>query len=161
MHELRGISCFPLEETPATKQSIACSRSFGALVSNLQEMREAASSYVSRAAEKLRGQQLKAGCLTLYLTTNRFRTDQPQYTNSRTMTLPCPTSDTAELIEQAVRCLKELFRPEYAYQKVGVILTDLIPAQIHQGNQKIIQGPVEWVQLCLPERKITLKRYKI
>ena len=138
MHELRGISCFPLEETPATKQSIACSRQFGALVSNLQEMREAASSYVSRAAEKLRGQQLKAGCLTLYLTTNRFRTDQPQYANSRTMTLPCPTSDTAELIEQAVRCLKELFRPGYEYQKVGVVLADLIPEHIHQGNLFIV-----------------------
>ena len=134
MHELQGHSCFPLEETPPPKQSIACSRSFGALVSNLQEMHEAASAYVSRAAEKLRGQQLKAGCLTLYLTTNRFRTDLPQYANSRTMTLPCPTADTAELIEQTVRCLKELFRPGYAYQKVGVVLTDLISEHIHQGN---------------------------
>ena len=134
MHELQGISCFPLEETPTPKHSIACSRSFGALVSDLQEMREAASAYVSRAAEKLRGQQLKAGCLTLYLTTNRFRTDLPQYANSRTIALPNPTADTAELIEQAGRCLKELFRPGYAYQKVGVVLTDLIPEHIHQGN---------------------------
>lgn len=134
MHELQGLSCFPLEESPPPKHSIACSRSFGTPVNNLKEMREAAVSYVSRAAEKLRGQQRKAYCLTLYLTTSRFRTDQPQYANSKTMTLPCPSADTAELIEQAVRCLKELFRPGYAYQKVGVVLTDLIPEHIHQGN---------------------------
>ena len=134
MHELRGLSCFPLEETPQPKHSIACSRSFGALVTELRAMHEAAVCYVSRAAEKLRAQQLKAGCLILYLTTNRFRTDQPQYANSRTITLPCPTADTALLIEQATRCLKELFRPGYAYQKVGVVLSDLIPGHIHQGN---------------------------
>ncbi len=131
MHELRGLSCFPLEETPPPKYSIACSRSFGVPVTELREMHEAAVCYLSRAAEKLRAQQLKAGCLTLYLTTNRFRTDQPQYANSRTMTLPCPTADTAELIVQAMRCLKELFRPGYAYQKVGVLLTDLISEHIH------------------------------
>ncbi|MBU4117942.1 MAG: Y-family DNA polymerase [Proteobacteria bacterium] len=135
MHELQGISCFSLDEVPPPKHSIACSRSFGVLVTELQEMHEATASYVSRAAEKLRAQQLKAGCLTLYLTTNRFRTDQPQYANSRTITLPCPTADTAELIAQSMRCLKELFRSGYAYQKVGVVLCDLIPEHIHhQAN---------------------------
>ncbi|HIJ91236.1 MAG: Y-family DNA polymerase [Desulfobulbaceae bacterium] len=134
MHELQGVSCFPLEETPQPKHSIACSRSFGAPVTKLGEMHEAAVSYLTRAAEKLRQQQLKAGCLTLYLATNRFRTDQPQYANSRTMTLPCPTADTALLIEQASRCLKELFRPGYAYQKVGVVLTDLMSGHMHQPN---------------------------
>jgi DNA polymerase V len=138
MYELRGISCFSLEEAPPPKHSIACSRSFGIPVSTIKEMREAAVSYISRAAEKLREQQLKAGCLTLYLTTNRFRIGQPQYVNSRTVTLPCATADTAELIEYAVRCLKELFRPGYEYQKVGVVLADLIPAHIHQGNLFIV-----------------------
>jgi len=135
MRELRGISCFPLEEVPPPKHSIACSRSFGSLVTDFMEMREAAVSYVSRAAEKLRAQQLKAGCLTLYLTTNRFRIDQPQYADSRTVTFSCPTADTAELIAQAMRCLKELFRRGYAYQKVGVVLCDLTSAHIHhQAN---------------------------
>lgn len=134
MHELQGISCFPLEEAPEPKHSIACSRSFGILVTDGGEMHEAAAAYVSRAAEKLRAQQCKAGCLTLYLTTNRFRTDLPQYADSRTVTLPCPTADTAELIGQAVRCLKELFRPGYAYQKVGVVLSDLSPDHFQQPD---------------------------
>ena len=141
MRELQGFACFPLEETPLPKHSIACSRSFGVLVTELGQMHEAAVCYLSRAAEKLRGQQLKAGCLTLYLTTNRFRLDQPQYADSKTITLPWPTADTALLIEQAVRCLKELFRPGYAYQKVGVILTDLVPEHIHQQNLFIAPRP--------------------
>ena len=133
MQELQGVSCFPLEESPPPKHSIACSRSFSSPVRDLQGMHEAAVSYVSRAAEKLRGQRLKAGCLTIYLTTNRFSTD-PQYANSRTITLPCPTADTSVLIEQAVRGLKALFRPGYGYQKVGVVLADLTPAHVQQGN---------------------------
>ena len=134
MHELQGISCYPLEEVPPPKQSIACSRSFGTPVTDLKELHEAAASYVSRAAEKLREQQLAAGCLTLYLTTNRFRNDQAQYSNSKTATLSYPTADTAELIAQAGRCLKEMFRAGYVYQKVGVVLTDLLPENISQAN---------------------------
>ena len=139
-HELRGIPCFSLEETPSPPHSLACSRSFGTPVSTLAEMREASVSYVSRAAEKLRQQRLQAGCLTLYLTTNRFRADQPQHAVGRTLILASPTADTSVLIAQVVRGLKELFRPGYAYQKVGVILTDLIPARIHQVNLFVPPG---------------------
>ncbi|NTV15171.1 MAG: Y-family DNA polymerase [Desulfobulbaceae bacterium] len=134
MHELQGISCYPLEEMPPSKQSIACSRSFGVPVIALKDMLEAAASYVARAAEKLREQKLTAGCVTMYLTTNRFRNDQAQYSNSKTVTMSSPTADTAELIAQAGRCLKELFRAGYIYQKVGVVLTDLVSENISQAN---------------------------
>lgn len=133
MLELRGISCLPLDHAPSPKHSIACSRSFGTPVTDLKSMHEATVTYVARAAEKLREQQLQAGCLTIYLNTNRF-SSHPQYANSRTITLPSPTADTATLIARAVATLKNLFRPGYAYQKVGVILTDLTPHDIRQGH---------------------------
>ena len=55
VHELRGISCLPLEQCPPPKQGITCSRSFGRPVTTLAEMREAVAAYTARAAEKLRG----------------------------------------------------------------------------------------------------------
>ncbi len=141
MRELQGVSCFPLTEIPPPKHSMACSRSFGTPVSELKDMHEATVTYVARAAEKIRAQQLKAGCLTLYLNTNRFSSSQPQYANNRTITLPYPTADTATLIAQAVATLKDLFRPGYAYQKVGVILTALTPEHIQQGNLFLTPRP--------------------
>ena len=58
--ELKGRSCLDLETCPTPKQGITCSRAFGRPVSTLAEMEEAVSSYVSRAAEKLRGEGLAA-----------------------------------------------------------------------------------------------------
>lgn len=73
VHELRGISCLPLERCPPAKKNIACTRSFGRYVETLAEMREAVASYAARAAVKLRRQGSCAGLLTVFLMTNNFR----------------------------------------------------------------------------------------
>jgi DNA polymerase V len=103
------------------------SRSFGRPITILTEMREAVATYTTRAAEKLRQAQRAAGVLTVFLMTNRF-TDEPQYSNSMTLPLPVATQDTAELIRYALQGIEQLFRDGYRYKKVGVILTELVPA---------------------------------
>lgn len=130
--ELRGISCLPLEKIPPPSKSITTSRSFGRPVTGLVELREALASYVSTAAEKLRGQQLKTGCLQVYLTTNHFRSGEPRYANSMTITLPAPSASTSELIGHAVKALHRIYRPGFAYQKVGVVLMGLVNAALAQ-----------------------------
>jgi DNA polymerase V len=125
--ELRGISCLPLVLCPPPKQSLMVSRSFGRPITTLTEMREAVATYTTRAAEKLRRAQHAAGVLTVFLMTNRF-TEEPQYANSVTITLPVATQDTAELIRYALQGIEQLFREGYRYQKAGVILTALVPA---------------------------------
>lgn len=59
--ELRGISCMELEQVAPDKQQIVCSRSFGMAVLTLAELGEAVSSYMTRAAQKLRRQSSAAG----------------------------------------------------------------------------------------------------
>ena len=77
--ELRGIACMSLEEAPPDRKSIMASRSFGRTVESREELEEAVAAYTSRAAEKLRGQGLAAGRITVFAHTNRFRPDEPQY----------------------------------------------------------------------------------
>jgi DNA polymerase V len=125
--ELRGHSCLDLEACPAPKQGITCSRAFGRSVSTLAEMEEAVSSYVSRAAEKLRGEGLAATVLTVFLMTNEF-TDEPQYRNSVTCSLSVGTDTTSELIRAALRGLRTIYRDGYRYKKAGVMFTALVPA---------------------------------
>ena len=125
--ELRGHSCFALEECPPPKQGITCSRSFGRSVCTLAEMEEAVSSYVSRAAEKLRGEGLAATVLTVFVMTNAF-TNEPQYRNSVTCALPVGTDTTSELIRAALRGLRTIYRDRYRYKKAGVMFTALVPA---------------------------------
>ena len=124
--ELRGRSCLELEECPAPKQGITCSRAFGRSISTFAELEEAVSSYVSRAAEKLRGEGLAATVLTVFVMTNEF-TQEPQYRNSVTCALPVGTDTTSELIRAALRGLRTIYRDGDRYKKAGVMCTALVP----------------------------------
>jgi DNA polymerase V len=127
VYELRGRSCLDLEECPQPKQGITCSRAFGKPIATLSEMEEAVSSYVSRAAEKLRGEGLAATVLTVFLMMNEFK-DEPQYRNSVTCSLAVGTDTTSELIRAALRGLHTIYRDGYRYKKAGVMFTALVPA---------------------------------
>ena len=131
--ELRGISCLDLEQCPAPKQSLTCSRAFGKLMSTLAEMEEAVSVYTSRVAEKLRRERLAATVLTVCLTTNEFK-DGPQYSNTLTRTLPTVTDNTADLIGSAIQSIQAIYRGGYHYKKAGVMLTGLVPASQIQAD---------------------------
>lgn len=131
--ELRGVSCMDLEQCPAPKQSLTCSRAFGTLINTLEEMEEAISVYTSRVAEKLRREQLTATVLTVCLTTNEFR-EGPQYNNSLTLNLPVVTDSTSELIGCALQGIRAIYRDGYLYKKAGVILTGLVPATQSQAD---------------------------
>lgn len=131
--ELRGVSCMDLEQCPAPKQSLTCSRAFGTLINTLEEMEEAISVYTSRVAEKLRREQLAATVLTVCLTTNEFR-EGPQYSNSLTLNLPVVTDSTSELIGCALQGIRAIYRDGYLYKKAGVMLTGLVPASQLQAD---------------------------
>ena len=125
--ELRGIPCVPLETVAAPKQQIACAQAFGEVVEDVASLKEAAASYMVRAAQRLRDQRSKASHLTVYLQTNPFRTDQPQYARSCGMTLEEPTCATGTLISAAHTLLAHLYRPGFSYHRVGVFLQGLVP----------------------------------
>ena len=126
--ELRGISCLSLIQCPPPKKSLMVSRSFGKPITTLEEMREAVATYTSRAAEKLRRNTLAAGVLTVFITTNQL-SDEPQYSNAVTLTLPVATSDTAELLAYALCAIEPIFQGGFRYKKAGILLTELVPAQ--------------------------------
>jgi DNA polymerase V len=121
LKELNGEPCIPLEELPPAKKGIVCSRAFGKPIETLEEVTEAISEYVSRAAQKLRAQNSAASFLQVYLSTNPFK-PVPQYINSITSTFLTPTAFTPELIRQAKECVKQIFRPGYQYHDGGVFL---------------------------------------
>lgn len=138
-YELRGIPCRLLELEPQPKKTICSAPSFGKLVPDLATITEALSTHVSRAAEKLRKQDSAAGTLTVFIHTNRFRKSPngeriKQYYNSRTVELPHPTSNTSELVGYAQAALKAVFAFGYEFQKVGVILSNLVAADFQQQD---------------------------
>jgi DNA polymerase V len=123
--ELKGYSCIDMDETPVSKKSIVTSKSFSKQVGALPELQEAVSTYITRAAEKLRSQKCVAGHLMVFLNTNRFK-DGPQYNNAASTSLFPPTGYTPELIKTAMQLLDQLWLPGFEFKKAGVMLTDII-----------------------------------
>ena len=132
VRELRGIACLDLDEVVPDRQQIMVSRSFGHLVHDLGELEEAVASYIARAAEKLRAQDSLAGAVQVYIRTNIFKPEAPQYQRGVTLPLPEATADTRILAGWARRILRRIYRPGFGYYKAGVMLLDLRPA----GNRQ-------------------------
>ncbi len=125
--ELNGIPCIDTSEV-IQKQSICTSRSFGEMVTDLDSLKSSVVSFASSCANKLRGQHSLAKAVTVFVTTNRFREDLPQYGNSQTEYLNIPTSDTLEIVNAAIAALKKIYLDGIHYKKSGVILSEISKA---------------------------------
>ncbi|HEV7644800.1 MAG TPA: DUF4113 domain-containing protein [Pyrinomonadaceae bacterium] len=128
--ELRGTSCYSLTHTPdelAARRAVTCSRSFGKIVSTRQELKEAVSIFLTRAAERMRKLGFTAGALSVHISSDRFKTGKGYYSNTATYTSCVPSDANPELLHWAFDCLDRIYDPAFGYKRAGVILTDLIP----------------------------------
>lgn len=132
--ELRGIPVLELEHIPPAKQTICTSRSFGEMIEDFDTLMESVANFTASCARKLRVQRSCAGVLQVFIYTNRFREDLPQYDNSLIITLPTPTNDVTELIHYARLALKNIYKAGYRYKKAGVIVMDIEPQDSVQQN---------------------------
>jgi DNA polymerase V len=133
-NELRGLSCLTLEEFAPARKEIVSSRSFGQMVSTVDELSEAVSLYIARASEKLRMQKSLCGAIHVFVQTNPFRQQDPQYSNGLTIPFADPTDDSRELVSAARQGLNVIFRSGFQYKKAGVMLMNLVPNSITQGT---------------------------
>ena len=122
--ELREISCLDLEETSATRKSCCTTRSFGKPLINLEDIEQAVTTFARRATERIRGENLIASTVSVFLRTNPFDRNR-YYSNSSTTTLSYPTYDTVQIVKTALQLTKIIFRENYKYKKAGVLLSGL------------------------------------
>ncbi|MDP7436929.1 MAG: DUF4113 domain-containing protein, partial [Candidatus Marinimicrobia bacterium] len=132
--ELKGEPCIPLEDQPQKKKEICTSRSFGTMVTELDELQQAVSMYATRCAEKLRTQNSCTNLVNVFLHTNPFRPDLPQYKNVRFVRLPVASNSTLNIVQAALRGLRSIYREGYQYKKAGVIVSGLVPSNTIQYN---------------------------
>ncbi len=122
LDELKGTPCIRLEQESRNKKQMICSRSFGKPIYELSELKEAVACYVTRVAERLRGEKSVCNALQVFIQTNRFKEDA--YFNITTLHFITGTSATPRLITAAHEGLERIYRSGYAYKKAGVILLD-------------------------------------
>ncbi len=123
--ELRGINCIGLQTHEEKRKNCCVSRSFGKKVKDLQKLEEAVTTYCLNAAEKIRGDNQICRALTVFIRTSPFNKNRKYYSNGLTVDLPLATSDSIELVKNARKALRNIYKPGYYYQKAGIILSKL------------------------------------
>jgi DNA polymerase V len=132
--ELRGVPCIALEDVSPDRKSVMASRSFGRPVTSYQELSEAISTYTSRAAEKIRRQNLSTAHVSVFVNTDTFKPQDPQYYATQPVRLPVATADTGTLLKAARAALRALYKRGYRYKKAGVVLLELTQVKEGQGD---------------------------
>lgn len=129
--ELNGIDAVPNEEM-AKKKSICTSRSFSGMITELDTLRTHVANYAARCAEKLRRQDTVASIVSVFLNTNFFREDLPQYWNFQEKRLTVGTNSTIDIVKAATEVLHDIYVPGYHYKKAGVIVMGISPTSPQQ-----------------------------
>jgi DNA polymerase V len=132
LNELRGIPSIDGEMEDAPKKGICTSRSFGKLMTTETMIQQAVSDFAENCALKLRRQNACAARIHVFLSTNPNREQDKQYHKSISLQLPVATAATPKLIQYAISALHLIFKQGYNYNKAGVILYDIVPADTIQ-----------------------------
>lgn len=134
--ELNGEPWLELDEMLQESKQVMSSRSFGARVTELQDLEQAISFHAANAAQRMRKQGLSANVVYAFIQNSPF--DQAEYYGgSLTVALPAPTDCTLQINRAALWLLKQMYKPDVYYQKAGVMLMDLVP---NEGRQSDLFG---------------------
>ncbi|MBN8702737.1 MAG: Y-family DNA polymerase [Bacteroidetes bacterium] len=134
LRELNGISCIPLEEKPDPKKGIGIARGFGKCISEYGELESMMAAYATEISEKLRKQKSVCNIISVFIQTDPFQKDKPHYYNGKTMNLKIASNDMREIVHYAMIGFNKIYRPGYAYKRVGVFVTALEPETSLQYN---------------------------
>jgi len=131
--ELRGNPCLSFDEMEPPRQSISMSRSFPAPLFSEADLASTLASYTTEVATDARSSGQIAQAITVWLSTSHFGRGK-KYAQSASSVFPEPTAFTPALLAEAASLLSSIYVPGYAYKKVGVMLSGLLPASCVQGD---------------------------
>lgn len=130
--ELRGIPCIE-DEGGERRQSICTSRSFADLIGDKDELVLRISDFAGICASKLRKEGSAAQEVGIFMETNRFRKDLPQYYPFARMRLDTAVNNTQEIVGAALQLLDSVWKDGYGYKRAGVLVGEIVPADTVQG----------------------------
>lgn len=133
--ELNGENAIDLDDMgDVTKKSIMTSRSFPRMIIDKADLATHIANYAARCAAKLRRQNGVCRLVTVFVQSNFFRDDLPQYSNSASMSFATATNSTTELVTKAAEVLDAIFRPGISYKRAGVMVSDISSARLIQPD---------------------------
>ncbi len=102
------------------------------MLTDKEAVRERVETFGMYCSERLRRQNTCCKMITVFVQTNRFRKDLPEYRNAMTQILPNPTNSSI-LIGRVVNELFEaVYRDGFHYKRAGVMVNDFVPEDQRQ-----------------------------
>jgi len=126
INELKGIRQLELD-SPSPKKSIAVTRSFMEMLTKKEDVRERVETFGMYCSERLRKQNTCCKMITVFVQTNRFRKDLPEYRNAATKILSNPTNSSILVGRVVNELFESIFKEGFHYKKAGVIVNDFVP----------------------------------
>ena len=122
--ELHGIPSVNIDN-PALQKSIAHTRTFAYMTSDLDQLRTYISDYAVAASRKLRDQHSVCLSVSAFLSTNPHRDDLDQYSNIATVRLNVASADCRVITNAAISALESIYHEGLQYKRAGVLLNDI------------------------------------
>ncbi|MCM1521902.1 MAG: Y-family DNA polymerase [Muribaculaceae bacterium] len=116
------------------RQTIVTSRSFPAMITEIDDLRSHIANYAARCALKLRRQGSVCAMVTAFIQSNHFREDLPQYDCSGSHPFLTPTDTTCEIVDAATTILEAIFRPGIRYKRAGIMVSGISSATAVQPD---------------------------
>lgn len=128
--ELNGTPCIELEHVGRKVQdSISETRTFPEDVSDFEYLSARVAIYCAHVCKRLRFMNGECGELTVFLRTNRFHTERGYYAPQVLVRFDPPIDDTSVITAAAIDALKQIYNPNLAYKRAGVILSHISERQ--------------------------------
>ncbi len=128
--ELTGTSVSaPGEQPPSEHESIASTRSFAKETKELSVLESALGYHVAHVGEKLRERNMIATRLSILALPNRFGDFFLKKGRAQSV-LVTGTDDTAVLLKEALRLLREIYDSEVPYKKAGIVVSGILPKSL-------------------------------
>jgi DNA polymerase V len=137
IRELQGIKSLTMNDELIEKKMIATTRMFGEAVEDIKSIKEAVSTYIARAAEKLRRQHSAAKTISVFLVKkhqNHNLSFNRGVTATSYISLPTASSLTNDFLKYAMPLVDRLFEEGNVYKKAGVMLSDIVNDTSVQAN---------------------------
>ena len=149
--DLEGKPTIVLEDVKR-KKSIATTRTFDTNYLELSKIQERVSTFAITCAEKLRKQHSSCNSILVFIQTNGFRADTPQYNKSIVVKTDYPTNSSIDIVRLAVKGLNAIYKEGYSYKKAGVIVMDVTPENQHQLNLFVTANPKHTILMAIMDK---------
>ncbi len=130
--ELRGEKAIDFVGESDGRQQISNSRTFSSEIYDFDILASSIANFITSCVTKLRAQNSTVGLLTVFIQTNRFKSNV-EYNESRVHRFNVESDAITEIIPIATKLLKSMYRVGIGYKKGGVVFSSLADKSARQA----------------------------